>query len=136
MWLNESESNFWKNATLRTLQKNPNLHGVLITRDYQRLTFLHQAASCCKDPQVIAFLIDGGESVNARDYEESTPLHVAARYNENPDIIRAFLEDDEIPHKPDVNAKDKNGRTPLSLAIEFNKNPEVAEVLKKLGGKE
>ncbi len=134
--MHESEKNFWKNATLRTLQKNPNLHFVTVTTSYHRWTRLHRAAWLCKDPQVIAFLIDGGESVNARDYEESTPLHVAARYNENPDIIRAFLEDDEIPHKPDVNAKDKNGCTPLSLAIEFNKNPEVAELLKKLGGKE
>lgn len=134
MWLDESENKFWKNSTLRTLQKGSNSYPY--RTNGQNLTDLHKAAMVCNDPRVITLLIDSRGNINAQTDKGYTPLHVAARYNENPDIIRAFLEDDEIPEKPDVNAKDKKGRTPLSLAIQFNKNPEVAEVLKKLGGKE
>ena len=106
------------------------LQDLMRTIDYSKLdgrshngfTMLHFAAKENK-PEIIAFLIDSGCSINPVDDEEQTPLHKAAMCG-GIESVQLLLE-----KGADVNKVDSNGHTPLHVAIITGGDIEIVKAL-------
>lgn len=85
--------------------------------------------------EVVAFLLDQGEDLNARDLEGETPLHEAARCGQK--AVAELL----LRRGADLNARAKAGHTPLWVALHTQEGSareraEVADCLVAHGGKQ
>ena len=86
------------------------------------LPFLHFAAKCCPNVEIIRILIEQYRAdINVRDKHSWTPLHWAASRNSNVGIVRILVEQQET----DVNARNKDGYTPLHFAVSYTHDEEV-----------
>ncbi|MBQ9895737.1 MAG: ankyrin repeat domain-containing protein, partial [Synergistaceae bacterium] len=89
---------------------------------------IHKAAEYEKDPKVIKYLLDEGESLHEPGLEGLTPVMLAAAYNSNPEILEALLK-----AGASITSSDEMGRTPLMLAAALNLEPAVTASLLRHG---
>ena len=89
---------------------------------------IHKAAEYEKDPKVIKYLLDEGESLHEPGLEGLTPIMLAAAYNSKPEILEALLK-----AGASITSSDEMGRTPLMLAAALNLEPAVTASLLRHG---
>ncbi|XP_044745309.1 serine/threonine-protein phosphatase 6 regulatory ankyrin repeat subunit B-like [Coccinella septempunctata] len=85
----------------------------LTARNYQGMTYLHQAAFN-EEPRILKILLDAGMDVNAQDNYSRTAVHYAAA-KKNLLSLQVLLE-----KNPNINAVDRRHNTPANVAAKEN----------------
>lgn len=90
-------------------------------------TLLHFAA-CSDSPEIPAYLIRQGLSVDARNAIGATPLMFGACYTSNPKVLQLLLDEGA-----DINAKDNDNASVLCIASRYSSSEEVVGFLTQQG---
>lgn len=123
-----STSNFWKNATVQSVDEIPQQALELGNKNGPVLMW---AAIGSSNPKVLGVLQKRGADINEADSTfKGTPLTGAAGYTETPGMLVELVR-----LGADISKTVGNGETALMIAAQYNQTPQIISTLIDLGAR-